>query len=62
MSLDDIKPAELAMLRFIVGSADMLDSDELDKLHLIEQTARDSDNLGILSDDLRKIYNRVRSI
>lgn len=60
MSLDDIKPAELAMLRYVIGSADYLDIDELDKLHIIEQAARQGD-LGELTDDLTSMYNRLRS-
>lgn len=60
MSLDDIKPAELVMLRFVIGAADHLDTEELDKLHHIEQAARQG-SLDGLTEELASMYNKIRS-
>jgi translation initiation factor IF-2 len=60
MSLDDIKPAELIMLRFVINEADKLNADELDKLHYIEKAARQG-SLENLTNELTSMYNKVRA-
>lgn len=61
MSLDNIKPAELAMLRYSIKYADNLNSDQLDKLHIIEQSARNG-SVDEVYNDLAEIYETLRNI
>lgn len=60
MSLDAIKPADLAKLRYVLGQADNLTTEELDKVGYIEKSARGG-SVQEVSEELDNIYLRLRS-
>lgn len=62
MSLEEIKVAELIMLRFVIGSVDLLNTEELDQLHYIEDSARQGSLEKNLVDELTAMYNRIREL
>ncbi len=59
-SLDSIRPAELAKLRYVLDKADYLTTEELDRVCYIETSAR-MGSVDEVSEELNEMYLRLRN-
>lgn len=59
--LCQLPSSDLVKLRLVIASASDLDTNDLERVQFIEDVARKNGVLGYLTDELNKIYNKVRN-